>query len=62
MPIERVSRDAADTDASAPVSRHAIRAALRAGFSRARALGLSLQEVDDALAPPAPAAKVTPKR
>jgi transcriptional regulator with XRE-family HTH domain len=52
--------DAADPDATAPVSRHAIRAALRAGFSRARALGLSLQEVDDALGPAA--AKGTTKR
>ncbi len=44
--------DAADTPVSGPVSRHAVRAALRAAFSQARALALTLQEVDDALTPP----------
>ncbi len=49
--------DAADVPSNGPVSRHAVRAALRAAFSQARTLGLTLEEVDDALTPPASRAR-----
>jgi transcriptional regulator with XRE-family HTH domain len=41
--------DAADGQTTAPVTRQAVRDVLRAGFSRARGLGLTIDEVDDEL-------------
>jgi transcriptional regulator with XRE-family HTH domain len=45
--------DAANGQTTAPVTRQAVRDILRAGFSRARGLGLTIDEVDDELRPSA---------
>jgi transcriptional regulator with XRE-family HTH domain len=45
--------DAADGQTTAPLTRQAVRDILRAGFSRARGLGLTIDEVDDELRPSA---------
>jgi transcriptional regulator with XRE-family HTH domain len=45
--------DAADGQTTAPVTHQAVRDILRAGFSRARGLGLTIDEVDNELRPSA---------
>ena len=57
-PCSRPTRDAAD----AQTSRQGVRDILRAAFSRARGLGLTVEGVDDALAVPAPPIKATPAK
>jgi transcriptional regulator with XRE-family HTH domain len=53
--------DAAEGSMTAPEMRQVVRNILRAAFSRARGLGLAIEEVDDALAP-APAGKGPARR
>jgi transcriptional regulator with XRE-family HTH domain len=46
--------DAIEDSAAPPIARPVLRGVLRAAFSRARALGVTIDEVDDALALPTP--------
>jgi len=54
--------EAAEGRATAPTPQQAVRDILRAAFARARGLGLTIEEVDDALMAAACAAKATPAK
>jgi transcriptional regulator with XRE-family HTH domain len=63
--VDAAEAHASTTTPTIAATRQSVRDILRAGFSRARGLGLTIEEVDGALAHPAiaaPAAKGTPAR